>query len=147
MWQDRLLHCVVFTKTSEEFAPHYLAEIRHDMRQTTVDNAFSIGDWQSVSTRGGEASQRYKPAKKKNMRVVVGIGDRHAWRSCGTDSPSKRDHRDPRVGVGMTREDSKQHQRRCLRVIRRDIWYPFLQAIRRLLTRRESIYGRERQQS
>jgi hypothetical protein len=35
MWQDRLLHCVVFTKTSEEFAPHYLAEIRHDMRQTT----------------------------------------------------------------------------------------------------------------
>src|SRR5438552_14827216 len=27
MWQDRLLHCVVFTKTSEEFAPHYLAEI------------------------------------------------------------------------------------------------------------------------
>src|SRR5438876_1125752 len=36
MWQDRLLHCVVFTKTSEEFAPHYLAEIRHDMRQTTI---------------------------------------------------------------------------------------------------------------
>jgi len=35
MWQDLLLHCVVFTKTSEEFAPHYLAEIRHDMRQTT----------------------------------------------------------------------------------------------------------------
>src|SRR3989442_1304687 len=35
MWQDRLLHCVVFTKTSEEFAQHYLAEIRHDMRQTT----------------------------------------------------------------------------------------------------------------
>jgi hypothetical protein len=36
MWQDLLLHCVVFTKTSEEFAPLYLAEIRHDMRQTTV---------------------------------------------------------------------------------------------------------------
>jgi hypothetical protein len=36
MWQDRLLHCVVFTKTSEEFTPHYLAEIRHDMRQTTM---------------------------------------------------------------------------------------------------------------
>jgi hypothetical protein len=36
MWQDRLLHCVVFTKTSEEFAPHYLAEIRHDIRQTTL---------------------------------------------------------------------------------------------------------------
>src|SRR2546426_8744759 len=35
MWQDRLLHCVVFTKTSEEFAPHYLAGIRHDLRQTT----------------------------------------------------------------------------------------------------------------
>src|SRR2546423_10459999 len=35
MWQDRLLHCVVFTKTSEELAPHYLAGIRHDMRQTT----------------------------------------------------------------------------------------------------------------
>src|SRR6266851_1916283 len=36
MWQDRLLHYAVFTKASEEFAPHYLAEIRHDMRQTTV---------------------------------------------------------------------------------------------------------------
>lgn len=35
MWQDRLLHYAVFTKASEEFAPHYLAEIRHDMRQTT----------------------------------------------------------------------------------------------------------------
>ena len=38
MWQDRLLHCVVFTKTSEEFAPHYLAGIRHDMRQTTIQS-------------------------------------------------------------------------------------------------------------
>jgi hypothetical protein len=37
MWQGRLLHCVVFTKTSEEFAPYYLAEIRHDMRQTTEE--------------------------------------------------------------------------------------------------------------
>src|SRR6266478_5084519 len=35
MWQDGLLHCIVFTKTSEELAPHYLAGIRHDMRQTT----------------------------------------------------------------------------------------------------------------
>jgi hypothetical protein len=31
-----LCHCVVFTRASEEFAPRYLAEIRHDMRQTTV---------------------------------------------------------------------------------------------------------------
>ncbi len=43
MWQDRLLHCVVFTKTSEEFAPHYLAEIRHDMRQTTTLYAIDDG--------------------------------------------------------------------------------------------------------
>jgi hypothetical protein len=35
MWQNILGHCAVFTKVSEEFAPHYLAEIRHDMRQTT----------------------------------------------------------------------------------------------------------------
>src|SRR6266853_5334136 len=35
MWQNLLGHCAVFTKVSEEFAPHYLAEIRHDMRQTT----------------------------------------------------------------------------------------------------------------
>src|SRR5215510_7231572 len=36
MWQNLLCHCVVFTKASEEFAPYYLAEIRHDIRQTTV---------------------------------------------------------------------------------------------------------------
>src|SRR5262249_48076259 len=36
MWQNLLCHCVVFTKASEEFAPYYLAEIRHDMRQTTI---------------------------------------------------------------------------------------------------------------
>jgi hypothetical protein len=30
-----LRHSAVLTKVSEEFAPHYLAEIRHDMRQTT----------------------------------------------------------------------------------------------------------------
>src|SRR5262249_24160066 len=35
MWQNLLEHCAVLTKVSEEFAPHYLAEIRHDMRQTT----------------------------------------------------------------------------------------------------------------
>jgi hypothetical protein len=35
MWQNLLCHRAVFTKVSEEFAPHYLAEIRHDMRQTT----------------------------------------------------------------------------------------------------------------
>src|SRR4051794_9113023 len=31
MWQDLLHHCAVLTKVSEEFAPHYLAGIRHDM--------------------------------------------------------------------------------------------------------------------
>jgi hypothetical protein len=36
MWQNLLRHCAVLTKVSEEFAPHYLAEIRHDMRQTTL---------------------------------------------------------------------------------------------------------------
>jgi hypothetical protein len=35
MWQNILRHCAVLTKVSEEFAPHYLAGIRHDMRQTT----------------------------------------------------------------------------------------------------------------
>jgi len=35
MWQNLFDHCPVFTNVSEEFAPHYLAEIRHDMRQTT----------------------------------------------------------------------------------------------------------------
>jgi len=36
MWQNLLRHCAVLTKVLEEFAPHYLAEIRHDMRQTTI---------------------------------------------------------------------------------------------------------------
>ena len=36
MWQNRLCPCAVFTETSEGFSPHYLAEIRHDMRQTTI---------------------------------------------------------------------------------------------------------------
>ena len=45
MWQDLLLHCVVFTKASEEFPPHYLAEIRHDMRQTTLLASFLIHSW------------------------------------------------------------------------------------------------------
>jgi len=36
MWQNPLRHCTVLTKVSEEFAPHYMAEIRHDMRQTTL---------------------------------------------------------------------------------------------------------------
>ena len=35
MWQNLLRHCAVLTKVSEEFVPLYLAEIRHDMRQTT----------------------------------------------------------------------------------------------------------------
>src|SRR5216110_1531393 len=30
MWQNLLRHCAVLTKVSEEFAPHYLAGIRHD---------------------------------------------------------------------------------------------------------------------
>jgi hypothetical protein len=41
MWQNLLRHCAVLTKVSEEFAPHYLAEIRHDMRQTTVGEGVS----------------------------------------------------------------------------------------------------------
>src|SRR5258708_6615965 len=40
MWQNLLHHCAVLTKVSEEFAPHYLAGIRHDMRQTTPTWAF-----------------------------------------------------------------------------------------------------------
>ena len=43
MWQNRLGHCAVLTKVSEEFAPYYLAEIRHDMRQTTVVAAVRVG--------------------------------------------------------------------------------------------------------
>ena len=42
MWQNLLGHCSVFTKVSEEFAPHYLAEIRHDMRQTTKTTIFAF---------------------------------------------------------------------------------------------------------
>jgi len=38
-----LEHCAVCTKVSEEFAPHYLAEIRHDMRQTTIVPGFRGG--------------------------------------------------------------------------------------------------------
>jgi len=35
MWQGHLRLCAVFTVASEEFAPYYLAGIRHDIRQTT----------------------------------------------------------------------------------------------------------------
>jgi hypothetical protein len=44
MWQNILGHCAVFTKVSEEFAPHYLAEIRHDMRQTTNASIFTFSN-------------------------------------------------------------------------------------------------------
>jgi len=43
MWQKILCHCAVLTKVSEEFAPYYLAEIRHDMRQTTFAGLFWEG--------------------------------------------------------------------------------------------------------
>jgi hypothetical protein len=36
MWQDYWRPCAVFTATSEGFAPYYLAEIRHDLSQTTI---------------------------------------------------------------------------------------------------------------
>jgi hypothetical protein len=36
MWQDYWRPCAVFTATSEGFAPYYLAEIRHDLSQTTL---------------------------------------------------------------------------------------------------------------
>jgi hypothetical protein len=36
MWQDSLRLCAVLTVASEEFAPYYLAGIRHDIRQTTA---------------------------------------------------------------------------------------------------------------
>jgi hypothetical protein len=42
MWQNLVGHCAVFTKGSEEFAPHYLAEIRHDIRQTTTLLMFAV---------------------------------------------------------------------------------------------------------
>ena len=42
MWQNLLEHCAVLTKVSEEFAPHDLAEIRHDMRQTTDHAAITL---------------------------------------------------------------------------------------------------------
>ena len=42
MWQNLLEHCAVLTKVSEEFAPHYLAEIRHDMRQTTTIHSMEL---------------------------------------------------------------------------------------------------------
>src|SRR5262245_17191544 len=39
MWQNLLCHCVVFTKASEEFAPYYLAEIRHDIETNHIFGA------------------------------------------------------------------------------------------------------------
>ena len=42
MWQNLFGHCAVLTKVSKEFAPHYLAEIRHDMRQTTTARVFEV---------------------------------------------------------------------------------------------------------
>ncbi len=52
MWQGRLLHYAVFTKASEEFAPHYLAEIRHDMRQTTLAQMESKLTVELIKLRG-----------------------------------------------------------------------------------------------
>ena len=43
MWQNRLYPCAIFTETSGEFAPHYLAGIRHDLRQTTAAAYFLEG--------------------------------------------------------------------------------------------------------
>jgi len=56
------------------------------------------------------------------MWVVIGRGERHAWRSCGTDSPAKRDHI---RGWGRTSWHSKQHQRRWRCVIRPESLEPF----------------------
>jgi hypothetical protein len=59
MWQNRLCPCAVLTKASAEFTPHYLAEIRHDMRQTTARRLF----WAEKSTR--------KLIAKINIRLLV----------------------------------------------------------------------------
>jgi len=51
MWQDHLRPCAVFPVTSEEFAPYYLAGIRHDIRQTTLLRTKKVREifWQGVS--------------------------------------------------------------------------------------------------
>src|SRR5262249_4167269 len=54
-----LEHCAVFTKVSEEFAPHYLAEIRHDMRQTTLPS--TVSSESRNEARGEEAWQQRRP--------------------------------------------------------------------------------------
>jgi hypothetical protein len=36
MWQRRLYPCDVFTETSEEVAPYYLADFRHDLLIRTL---------------------------------------------------------------------------------------------------------------
>jgi hypothetical protein len=72
MWQDRLLHCVVFTKTSEEFAPHYLAGIRHDMRQTTARSGLQVSLLISVSVYDCGV-ERLKCAQMQAKRVGQGL--------------------------------------------------------------------------
>src|SRR5262249_54271366 len=61
MWQTLLRHCAVLTKVSEEFAPHYLAEIRHDMRQTTIH-----------PIRAGRSPQQSGRKGLSNHRWIVG---------------------------------------------------------------------------
>jgi hypothetical protein len=45
MRQHRLRPCAVFTETAEECAPYYLAEICHDLSQTTVCAILGEREW------------------------------------------------------------------------------------------------------
>jgi hypothetical protein len=49
MWQHRVRPCAVLTATSEGLAPYYLAEIRHDLSQTTIDLVQREADAERVS--------------------------------------------------------------------------------------------------
>jgi hypothetical protein len=61
---------------------------------------------------------RAQPVKRKSGGI--GMGERHAGRSCGTGLTSKRDH----IG-GVGRTSWCKHHRRCRGVIRPESLYPF----------------------
>ena len=77
MWQNRLPPCAVFTETSKEFAPHYPAEIRQDLRQTTRSLAVGTGP----ATAGiGEAAAPERSEDLQELwqeRVAIIAADGH----------------------------------------------------------------------
>ena len=71
MWQKILCHCAVLTKVSEEFAPYYLAEIRHDMRQTTINHIFSERSHALLSNIAGFVANFAQEVMKGQLPLLV----------------------------------------------------------------------------